>query len=60
MARYYFNENPQVEYWMGKCAMLEKEIALLHENLEDAILEFNSLSSAYREMFSISRIFSRI
>ena len=33
MTRYYHNENPQVRHWMGKCAKLEQEIDILHEQL---------------------------
>ena len=31
MTRYYFNENPQVRHWMGKCAMLQQELDKLSE-----------------------------
>ena len=34
MSKYYFNENPQVRHWMGKCAKLEQEIDILHEQLK--------------------------
>ena len=38
----YYNENPQVRHWMGKCAKLEQEIDMLYEQLKasEACLEF--------------------
>ena len=33
MTRYY-NENPQVRYWMGKCAMLQQELDIANETIE--------------------------
>lgn len=42
MSGYYFNENPQVRHWMGKCAKLEQEIDMLNEQLRasEVCLEF--------------------
>ena len=34
MARYYFNENPQVRHWMGKYAMLQEELDCAIDQLE--------------------------
>jgi hypothetical protein len=31
MSRYYFNENPQVRHWMGKCATLHQELDIANE-----------------------------
>lgn len=33
MTRYYFNENPQARYWMGKCAMLQQELDIANETI---------------------------
>jgi hypothetical protein len=34
MKRYYFNENPQVRHWMGKCAMLQQELDTANETID--------------------------
>lgn len=34
MSRYYFNENPQVRYWMGKCAILQQELDIANETID--------------------------
>ena len=33
MARFYFNENPQVRHWMGKCAILQQELDIANETI---------------------------
>lgn len=33
MSRYYFNENPQTRYWMGKCAILQQELDIANETI---------------------------
>ena len=40
----YYNENPQVEFWMDKCVTLEREIKTLKKDIEwynDAINKLN-------------------
>lgn len=34
MTRYYFNENPQVRHWMGKCATLQQDLDIANERME--------------------------
>ena len=31
----YYNENPQVAYWMSKCATLQQELDMVREKLEE-------------------------
>ena len=35
MTRYYYNENPQVRHWMGKCAMLQQDLDAANETIDE-------------------------
>ena len=35
MSRYYHNENPQVDYWIKKCELLEKELDMVRKTTEE-------------------------
>lgn len=34
MTRYYHNDDPQVKYWMGKCAILQQELDIANETID--------------------------
>ena len=33
----YYNENPQVTHWMGKCATLQQELDMLQERHKELV-----------------------
>ena len=43
----YYNENPQVTHWMGKCAMLQQELDMLREKLEKSAFNYDILGRLY-------------
>lgn len=46
MTRYY-NENPQVRHWMGKCAILQQEIDITREALKDIEKRYERRSNSF-------------
>lgn len=56
----YYNENPQVKHWMGKCAILQQELDIQTEIAAQKRKLGNHFLSKYKNLKDETEVFNSL